>query len=105
MRECAVRTSTPLTSRAIGRSSSSDGVPAAITCGKCFRLVFCSTKLMSGCAMSVASRSTAKATPVLPTLICETTSRMNFKLTSAAATPPPVSGAAIVMYGSESLRK
>jgi len=41
----------------------------------------------------------------VPTFICETTSQMNFRLTSAAVTPPPTCGRAIVMYGSDSLRK
>ncbi len=41
----------------------------------------------------------------MPTLIWETTSQMNLRLTSATVTPPPAWGMAIVMYGSDSLRK
>jgi hypothetical protein len=39
--------------------------------------------------------------------ICETTSQMNLRLTSAAVTPPakPAPASATVMYGSESFRK
>ena len=55
--------------------------------------------------MSVPSPSTTKARPALPILICDTTSQMNLRFTSATVTPPPpICGMAIVMYGSDSLR-
>src|SRR5882672_10215896 len=85
MREWAVSTSTPLRSCAMVRSSSALGVRAPFTCGRWARLVFCKTRLMSGCAMRLSRASMARARPVLPTLIWETTSRMNLRFTSAAA--------------------
>ena len=70
-------------------------------------MVFCSTRLMSGWAINAPCPSTTNAWPALPILICETTSQMNLRLTSATVTPPSRLAApiAIVMYGSDSFRK
>ncbi len=59
------------------------------TCSSRATSAFCSTRLMSGWAMSAPWPSTTNAWPALPTLISETTSQMNFRFTSAAVTPPP----------------
>jgi len=60
MGECAVSTSRPATSRAIVISPVPGvGASAAFTWGSPARLVFCSTRLMSGWAMSAPPPSTA----------------------------------------------
>ena len=57
--------------------------------------------------MSAPRASTTYARPSRPTRIWETTSQMNLRLTSAAVTPDslPLPARAMVMYGSDSLRK
>ncbi len=61
---------------------------AAFTWGRFDRSVLRSTSPMSGSAIRKPLRSTTYALPVSPILMRETTSQMNFRLTSATVTGP-----------------
>jgi hypothetical protein len=100
----AVRTRRPWRSRAIVTSSAP--ASAAATWGSAAIVVFCSTRLMSGWATSAPVASTTYARPAWPILMRDTTSQMNLRFTSATTTPaPPICAIAMLMYGSDSLRK